>query len=491
MLFWHTQPEHYNQHQSGSYLRDVLTIPIFKQEEHPHLPIDAKPSPFQYVLCAATSPAVKLHEETLTYLNQGQSYEIRLLDNRKLGEFQELSSKLIKSIIRVAFHDRRLQYTEHQQLESWRWNRPGDRIIEIDIPLSVGISDPRSSPTQLNTVEFLWDPSKRTSVFIQVNCISTEFTPRKHGGEKGVPFRIQIDTFKQNENGEYTDHLHSASCQVKVFKPKGADRKQKTDRDKIEKRTALDREKYQASYETTMLTECSPWPDLPYQSNNSSSPGYNSSPNSFGIGDGNCSPTPQVEPPVLRNNKTISGFPNETWTPEEKGKHLLPSATIQEVQQWLQRNRFPQHCRLFSNFSGADLLRMTKEDFVQVCGPADGIRLFNAMKGRNVRPRLTIYVCHESEQNRSVQQHKRDSSDSAMCVYHAIFLEELTVLELMEKIANLYTISPQQINQIYRRGPTGILVVVTTEMLQNFQDESCFLLSTMKDPSSGYCIIFT
>lgn len=26
----------------------------------------------------------------------------------------------------------------------------------------------------------------------QVNCISTEFTPKKHGGEKGVPFRIQV-----------------------------------------------------------------------------------------------------------------------------------------------------------------------------------------------------------------------------------------------------------------------------------------------------------
>lgn len=55
-------------------------------------------------------------------------------------------------------------------------------------------------------------------VSFQVHCISTEFTPRKHGGEKGVPFRIQVDTFKQTENGEYTDHLHSASCQIKVFK---------------------------------------------------------------------------------------------------------------------------------------------------------------------------------------------------------------------------------------------------------------------------------
>lgn len=37
-----------------------------------------------------------------------------------------------------------------------------------DIPLSVGILDPRASPTQLNAVEFLWEPSKRASAFIQV-----------------------------------------------------------------------------------------------------------------------------------------------------------------------------------------------------------------------------------------------------------------------------------------------------------------------------------
>lgn len=31
---------------------------------------------------------------------------------------------------------------------------------------------------------------------------------------------------------------------------------------------------------------------------------------------------------------------------------------------------------------GADLLRMSREDLIQICGPADGIRLFNIMKGR-------------------------------------------------------------------------------------------------------------
>lgn len=42
---------------------------------------------------------------------------------------------------------------------------------------------------------------------------------------------------------------------VSPSQPKGADRKQKTDREKMEKRTPHEKEKYQPSYETTILTE--------------------------------------------------------------------------------------------------------------------------------------------------------------------------------------------------------------------------------------------
>uniref|UniRef100_A0A674MQG3 Transcription factor CP2 n=1 Tax=Takifugu rubripes TaxID=31033 RepID=A0A674MQG3_TAKRU len=456
---------------AGAYsMSDVLALPIFKQEES-SLPSENENMilPFQYVLCAPTSPAVKLHDETLTYLNQGQSYEIRMLDNRKIGELPEITGKMVKSIIRVVFHDRRLQYTEHQQLEGWRWNRPGDRILDLDIPMSVGIIDPRANPTQLNTVEFLWDPSKRTSVFIQVHCISTEFTMRKHGGEKGVPFRVQIDTFKENENEEYTEHLHSASCQIKVFKPKGADRKQKTDREKMEKRAPQEKEKYQPSYETTILTECSPWPEATYV-NNSPSPGFNNTHNSFPVSEGNGSPNHQPEPVVQVID--VSSFPLSPKISK------VPVAT---------RSYRDCSCAL-----GADLLKLTREDVIQICGPADGIRLFNALKGRVVRPRLTIYVCQESQQTRE-QQVKHENGDAAIntfFVYHAIYLEEPTAAELTEKLAQLFNISPIQISQIFKQGPTGIHVLVSDEMIQNFQDEVCFVLDTMKDDTNdGYHII--
>uniref|UniRef100_A0AAY4C730 Grh/CP2 DB domain-containing protein n=1 Tax=Denticeps clupeoides TaxID=299321 RepID=A0AAY4C730_9TELE len=425
MLFWHAQPEAY--HLQPAYIRDALPPFLKHDEDRPAGENVAGTSPFQHVLCAPTSPAVKVHDETLTYLNQGQSYEIRML-NRKLVEYTDLSSKCVKSIVRVVFHDRRLQYMEHQQLEGWRWNRPGDRILDIDIPLSVGIVEPRANPLQLNTIEFLWDPIKNASVFIQVHCISTEFTPRKHGGEKGVPFRIQIDTFAQNAHGEHLDHVHSASCQVKVFKPKGADRKLKTDREKLEKRTLQDREKYQPSYETTVFAECSSWPDVPSLS---------------------------IQCNLITHIQDIL-----------KMYHLYHTLHLPHLSdQWLHRNRFSPFCRLFASFSGADLLKMCKDDFVQICGPADGIRLFNAIKGRCIQPRLTIYVSQQQTRN----QHQPKQGESRRDVYHAFYLEELTVLKLREKIANLYNIAPQQIHHVYRQGPTGIHVLLSNEVRESIQ----------------------
>lgn len=64
-------------------------------------------------------------------------------------------------------------------------------------------------------------------------------------------------------------------------------------------------------------------------------------------------------------------------------------------------------------------------------------------------------------------------------VYHAIYLEELTAAELTEKIAQLFNISPRQINQIFKQGPTGIHVLVSDEV------RPCF--SSIKPPALCLC----
>lgn len=109
MLFWHGQPDHYwsspgemypisgpgllryppphpkaspafgetearlSAHLWGVSCRDPPVLPYLKQEEPNGISTSQPPCPaFQYVLCAPTSPAVRHHEETLTYLNQGE-----------------------------------------------------------------------------------------------------------------------------------------------------------------------------------------------------------------------------------------------------------------------------------------------------------------------------------------------------------------------------------------------------------------------------------
>lgn len=60
--------------------------------------------------------------------------------------------------------------------------------------------------------------------------------------------------------------------------------------------------------------------------------------------------------------------------------------------------------------------------------------------------------------------HPLDDCSTSFAVYHAIYLEELTAAELTEKIAQLFSISPHQISQVYKQGPTGIHVLISDEV---------------------------
>ena len=143
---------------------------------------------FQYILAASTSIATKKNEPSITYLNQGQAYELRM---KKLGDLSHFRTgkKYLKSVLRICFHERRLQYIESEQIAEWSFKHPGERIIDLDLPLSYGVLEPWRDGKNINCLSFKWDPTRDTGIFIKVNCISTEFTPKKHGGEKGVPFR--------------------------------------------------------------------------------------------------------------------------------------------------------------------------------------------------------------------------------------------------------------------------------------------------------------
>ncbi|XP_030285374.1 transcription factor CP2-like [Sparus aurata] len=101
-----------------------------------------------------------------------------------------------------------------------------------------------------------------------------------------------------------------------------------------------------------------------------------------------------------------------------------------------------------------------------------------------IQPRLTIYVCQQQA------RHQPAIKPGSGEIYHALYLEELTLLDLSEKIALLYSITLQQITHIYRQKSNGIHVLVSDEMVQNFREETSFILSTIRDENTeGFHVV--
>ncbi|XP_026478389.1 alpha-globin transcription factor CP2-like [Ctenocephalides felis] len=387
-------------------------------------------SRFQYVLAAATSTATKCNEDTLTYLNQGQSYEIRL---KKLGDLSAYRGKILKSIIRICFHERRLQYMEREQMSQWQSSHPGERLVEVDLPLSYGlchVAQPQA-PGALNIVEVMWDPMKEVGVYVKVNCISTEFTAKKHGGEKGVPFRIQVETYVGDGDSEKA--LHVAMCQIKVFKLKGADRKHKQDREKIMRRPPSEQEKYQPSYDCTVLN------DVPCTS----------------IVSALSSPSPEP-------TSVLISSPMQPCVEEDLLDVSLKDASPPRLSHWLQSHRFASLQPALLNFSGQDVLCLSRDDLIQICGVADGIRLYNALHARPPSPALTCYVCTETGGP-----------------FHALYLHSCTQAEFAQKIDALAGI--WQYSGLYKEGPGGILVTITDDVVANLPQDSLYKIEKHND----------
>lgn len=62
--------------------------------------------------------------------------------------------------------------------------------------------------------------------------------------------------------------------------------------------------------------------------------------------------------------------------------NISKDATPAALAQWMNMHRLGQYASTFSQFTGADVLRMSKDDLIQVCGLADGIRMYNTLHSK-------------------------------------------------------------------------------------------------------------
>lgn len=229
------------------------------------------------------------------------------------------------------------------------------------------------------------------------------------------------------------------------------------------KRPVSEQEKYQPSYDCTVLNDIpndavipAPLPALngvtsttvqgPYSPENAS-PKHDEAP-------------PAAAPPV----RAVPSLPSEDLAVDSNKQTVSADYTVSQTAHWLSSNRFSAYLQTFQGFSGADMLRMSKEDLMQICGQADGIRLFNALHSKSIAPKLTMYVCREGS-----------------AVFHAIYLSSHSSGELCTRLSTLLGVSTDQVRAVWCLGPQGIHVAVTDDVLRHVKDDAMFSLDLLPD----------
>jgi len=282
--------------------------------------------------------------------------------------------------------------------------------------------------------------------------------------------------------------VHAAACILQVFKLKGADRKHKQDREKVQKRTPMEQEKYSQQYECTVLTDLSvdsiyipPSRGIsPIQSDNESLNSVakatvkaSSLPPSTAanrVDDSSAIPTSvaRVGVGVVPVNWVAPSQPlseTKTW------KRVLPgNANPDTVATWLAYHRYNEHLKTFQNCDAQDLLRFAKSELVQIVGPIDGIRLYNDLHLTPVSPRLVLYIA------------QKDDS-----IFNPILLREVTTLELGKTLASTFKILEKYTMKIIASGPNKIPVRMTDEYLRYQDAESAYLVTFLYDETMGMC----
>ncbi|CAG8454630.1 299_t:CDS:2 [Funneliformis mosseae] len=180
---------------------------------------------FEIILEAPTAAAQRTDETPLTYLNKGQYYGFCIQDQDKFdGEFI--------TTIKLMFHD-----DTHRKLASTYWSfwltqqtsPKNARAIDIDKAASTGLSNVETKT--FDRIQFRWHGKKGAKLFIRFSCLSTDFSRIK--GVKGIPLRIQVET--KSDNGTTCSILEKSFAKIKLFRDKGAERKNKDDQKHLEK----------------------------------------------------------------------------------------------------------------------------------------------------------------------------------------------------------------------------------------------------------------
>ncbi|KAI8980883.1 CP2 transcription factor-domain-containing protein [Pilobolus umbonatus] len=180
---------------------------------------------FNIILEAATAVTQKAEESAITYLNRGQGYFIQLND-------KQMSNKEITSTLSIQFHTPSYRKKADDYWRFWiaQQKQEGARAIDIDANQSTGITD-LEFPS-FDKISFKWNGVYGAKIHIRFKCLSTDFSRIK--GVKGIPLRAQVESEAQVDSLDQEETIkETCFCKVKLFRDKGAERKNKDDAKQI------------------------------------------------------------------------------------------------------------------------------------------------------------------------------------------------------------------------------------------------------------------
>lgn len=86
-------------------------------------------------------------------------------------------------------------------------------------------------------------------------------------------------------------------------------------------------------------------------------------------------------------------------SPAVQSSKVEKCAAVEAASAWLRENRFGQYVNLLADYCHNDLHRLSRHDLIELCGPPDGIRMFNALRETTVR---VVYVCVGTDEGRFI-----------------------------------------------------------------------------------------
>ncbi|PVU91780.1 hypothetical protein BB561_004211 [Smittium simulii] len=183
------------------------------------------PYRFSLFLDAPTSISQKMEEFTTTYINRGQKYMISINDSLQSDEKFQLTAIL-------TFHD---QIQRQRAVSNWQFwmlqqqDLQSAKAFEIDTTKSSGIVGAPYN-VKVDRLSVNVNLSKDPKLCLKFNVLSTDFSKTK--GIKGISLGIIIEIKNLSKKKDANEYYYS---QIKIFRDKGAERKNKDNQKKLEK----------------------------------------------------------------------------------------------------------------------------------------------------------------------------------------------------------------------------------------------------------------